>query len=260
MMRVRQAAARWWRVTGLVMALIWRTRPGLLMAAFLALAVAARLLAGSAHLTLRQAGVDSSFLLQLFWCWRVLRGGRISRVLLILSVGSSYAVAVTHLAWWWDPQAIGLLAVSAAQLALLLSPAAYLRTRPDAAAVPVTADVQATAVIHFRLRLWMLTTAALAGLILALALLDPVRTVSLPGCSPESAPARCFASGHGYPLLVQSSEGSRAWDWVAFVKDSAQWALISLSVMYLLWLYSQSRVGPSKPTPAVAVPMTAGGQ
>jgi hypothetical protein len=227
------------------------------MFAFVILAVAARLVAGSAHLSLRQAGLNTSFLLALFWCWRVASGGRISRILLILSVGSSYAAAVTHLAAWWDLQAVGLLAISAAQLALLLSPAAYLRTRPDAEVMPVTADVPATAVIHFRLRLWMLGAAALAGPILALVLLKPARFLDLPGCGrgPAPSPARCSGFGHGYPLLVQTSVGPQNWDWAAFAKDSVQWALVGLSVMYLVWLYSQSRVGPAKAAPATAVPV-----
>jgi len=65
-----------------------------------------------------------------FFAWRVTRGGRISRTLLILAAAGGALASVITLASQPRLAELGLLADQAAQLAVLLSPAVYLRTRP----------------------------------------------------------------------------------------------------------------------------------
>jgi hypothetical protein len=75
--------------------------------------------------------------LSAFFAWRVTRGGRVSRLLLILANGSALIALVMTLAADFRPQAagaklaeLGMVAALAAQVALLMSPAVYRRTRP----------------------------------------------------------------------------------------------------------------------------------
>jgi hypothetical protein len=67
-----------------------------------------------------------------FFAWRVTRGGRISRMLLILTNGDGFITLVVALAKSFELAELGMLALVAAQLALLLSPAVYRRTRAGA--------------------------------------------------------------------------------------------------------------------------------
>jgi hypothetical protein len=75
--------------------------------------------------------------LSAFFAWRVTRGGRVSRMLLILANGSGLIAVVITLTADFRPQAAGtklaelaMAAALAAQVALLMSPAVYRRTRP----------------------------------------------------------------------------------------------------------------------------------
>jgi hypothetical protein len=70
--------------------------------------------------------------LSAFFAWRVTRGGRISRMLLILEAEGGLVSGVMGLAIHFRLTQLGVLAATAAQLALLLSPAVYRRTRPGA--------------------------------------------------------------------------------------------------------------------------------
>jgi hypothetical protein len=65
-----------------------------------------------------------------FFAWRVTRGGRISRMLLILVGEVGVISLVIALAIQFRLAELGMLALLAAQVALLLSPAVYRRTRP----------------------------------------------------------------------------------------------------------------------------------
>jgi hypothetical protein len=72
-----------------------------------------------------------------FFAWRVTHGGRISRMLLILANGSTLLELVITVTADFRPQAagsklaeFGMIAALAAQIALLMSPAVYRRTRP----------------------------------------------------------------------------------------------------------------------------------
>jgi hypothetical protein len=70
-----------------------------------------------------------SFLVVVFCVRRVSRGGRISRMILIIASGLSYVSAVLAVARSWDLPIAALAIVCAAQIALLVSPAVYGRTR-----------------------------------------------------------------------------------------------------------------------------------
>ena len=65
-----------------------------------------------------------------FLAWRVTCGGRVSRTLLILAAETGLISLVIALAVHFRLAELGMLALFAAQLALLLSPAVYRRTRP----------------------------------------------------------------------------------------------------------------------------------
>jgi hypothetical protein len=65
-----------------------------------------------------------------FFAWRVTRGGRVSRVLLIVGAVLCCLVAVSMVALRFTPAALGVLAAGWVQVAVLLSPAVYQRTRP----------------------------------------------------------------------------------------------------------------------------------
>jgi hypothetical protein len=64
-----------------------------------------------------------------FCVWRVSRGGRISRMILIIASGLSYVSAVLAVARSWGLLIVALIIIYAAQIALLVSPAVYGRTR-----------------------------------------------------------------------------------------------------------------------------------
>ncbi|MCW2935556.1 MAG: hypothetical protein JWM19_6518 [Actinomycetia bacterium] len=70
------------------------------------------------------------WVLSAFFTWRVTRGGRCSRMLLIFATGAGFIAAVIMMAITFSPAELGALAASGAQIALLLSPAVYARTRP----------------------------------------------------------------------------------------------------------------------------------
>jgi hypothetical protein len=65
-----------------------------------------------------------------FFAWRVTRGGRVSRVLLIVGAVLSCLAAVSMVALRFTPTALGVLTAGGVQVAVLLSPAVYQRTRP----------------------------------------------------------------------------------------------------------------------------------
>ena len=70
------------------------------------------------------------WVLSAFFTWRVTRGGRCSRMLLIVATGAGLIAAIIMMAITFSPAELGDLAASGAQIALLLSPAVYARTRP----------------------------------------------------------------------------------------------------------------------------------
>lgn len=66
-----------------------------------------------------------------FFAWRVTDGGRISRMLLIVLSWAGFIFAIVSARTGLSVAEFGTLVASVVQIALLLSPAVYERTRPD---------------------------------------------------------------------------------------------------------------------------------
>ena len=239
----------------------WREQPGPLLAAFLVLYA---LSAPTAFTLTSDLGGKPAVLISIPWLilvpfltWRVWRGGRISRVLLIVNGVLGYAWIALHLARLWRPLDAWLLASLAAQVALLVSPAVYQRTRPGTHFRSATVTALAS-----KPRGWMLPWSLLAGLVITLIFLAQMGWTAVPGCGPATAslahlPGRCIGLAQGYPLrFLFGHQGVPEIDKVALIKDWAQWSLVSGSVLYafhVLRLGRQDRPdsapGPHSPSP-----------
>jgi hypothetical protein len=169
-----------------------------------------------------------SVLITAFLARRVSRGGWFARRILIVASFASGAVAAFDVARRWDLTVLALVIIGAAQVALLVSPPVYGRTRRTP--IPVRAPGWAR-LVH-RPPAWLLPWGLLAGV------LGSMDWVAVPGCRPAASDA-CSALAEGYPLrwltAVQTnvpliSKG-------ALFKDCAQWALVSTSVLYMAWLW-----------------------
>jgi hypothetical protein len=171
----------------------------------------------------------SLFLVTAFLIWRVSRGGRISRALLIIGSCTSLAVSALAVARLWDVSVVALAAISAAQIALLVSPPVYGRTRPAPIAVRVPGWTQFVR----RPPAWLLVCGLLAGVVATLASLGSMDFVALPGCRPAASGA-CSALVEGYPLRWLTARQNMPLIFKgALLKDCAQWTLVSMSVLYL---------------------------
>ncbi len=255
------SAAKW--KSGLLCA--WREQPGPLLVAFLVLYA----LSGPIAFTLTYhpgLGGRPAVLISIPWLilvpfltWRVWRGGRISRVLLILNAVLGYAGIALHFARLWRPLELWLLSDFAAQVALLVSPAVYQRTRPGTHFRAAT-----VAPLAGKLRWWMLPWGLLAGLVITLLLLGQMGWAAIPGCGPAGAslahlPGRCIGLAQGYPLRFLSGyQGVPEIGKLALIKDWAQWSLVSGSVLYavqVLRLGRQDRPEPAPPGPQSPPPV-----
>jgi hypothetical protein len=174
-----------------------------------------------------------SFLITAFLAWRVSRGGRVSRMILIIGNGASCAVAVLAVARLWDLTVMVLIIISAAQVALLVSPPVYGRTRRPA---PTPVRARGWAQLVRRPPAWLLPWGLLAGVLLALAGLGSRDGVAIAACRPAASDA-CRALAEGYPLRwLTAYQNEPVISKGALLKDCAQWALASTSVLYLAWL------------------------
>lgn len=174
-----------------------------------------------------------SFLITAFLTWRVSRGSRISRMILIIVSGVSYAVAALAVAQLWDLAIMALAIVCAAQIALLVSPPVYERTRPT----PILVRAQGWSQMVRRPPVWLLPWGLLAGALLTLACLGHMDFIAISGCRP-AASAACGALAEGYPLRwLTAYQNEPVISKGALLKDCAQWALASTSVLYLAWLW-----------------------
>jgi hypothetical protein len=288
MRSVRRAAAAaqriavaFWRATAFLADRIWYNHPGFLMIAYIALIAVGRLAAHSAGRTSKEAGLAVAAWLALIWSWRVARGGHLSRNLLLLTTWYAIAASVFHLATWWDVQDAAVLVISTAQLALLLSPAAYLATREGMAVdyraarrwlVPVAGGWRqdpwaepARTALTLRLRppWWVLPAALGTGLAVALACLLGTHILLLPHCVPRHLPpaavppARCYVHGYGFPLPVLLHAPIPGWHpLVAFAKNVVQWTVASLAVLQgvRLWWNRRPTYLPAAPPLTSAVP------
>lgn len=253
MLPIRPIPGRAWRAARDYAIGSWHDNPAALMVAYVLLAVAAEALARSANLELKPGGYGP-ILLMAFACWRVTRGGWFSRGFLIYVTVESLLQTVSHLAQWWDIQAPVLLAISLAGLALLLSPAVYVRTHPDA--------MPGSSSLRLRPGPLMLLSAPFAGISVAGLLLAVTRRWPLPGngclTGPvEMLPRRCAGWGRGFPVpVVTNDHGHHAVSVLAFARDCTQWTVAVFVASYLLWLAFQRRrrIAPGHPAdPGLAV-------
>lgn len=219
----------------------WR-RPGVgeILLVFMLLAVIGFIWSWLSHSGSPQNPL-SSILITAFLAWRVSRGGRISRMILIIVSGASYAVAALAVARLWDRGIMALVIICAAQIALLVSPPVYGRTRPT----PIPVRARGWAQLVRRPPGWLLSWGLLAGVLLTLAYLGSMDFIAIPGCRPAASDA-CSALAEGYPLRwLTAYQNEPVLLKGALLKDCAQWALASTSVLYLAWLWLTAPAGLS---------------
>lgn len=183
-----------------------------------------------------------SFLLTAFLTWRVSRGGRVSRAILLMISGASYAAAALAVARRWDVAVVALVLISAAQLALLASPSVYGRTRP----APLLVRAPGWAQLVRRPPGWLLPWGLLAGALVTLAYLGNMSPIAIPGCRAAASEA-CSALAEGYPLhWLTAAQNAPLIFKEALLRDWAQWVLISMSVLYLGWVWLRPRADSSE--------------
>jgi hypothetical protein len=214
----------------------WRSRVAQLLALYLILGVVAVMCAAVAHLARAQSTEASWLPVAAFLTWRVSRGGRVARVILTTVSGLSFVAAMHISSSLWSPWVLVLLAIFATQIAVLVSPAVYQRTRPK-----TQPDPGAVASMLFRLPPWMLLSALLAGLVVTLLFLGSMGIAAIPGCGPAGMvaqlPSACFGLARGYPMrFLTAYQGTPVISQSALVMDWVQWSLVSFSTLYLLRL------------------------
>lgn len=183
-----------------------------------------------------------SFLIDAFLAWRVSRGGRVSRMILIIGSGASYAVTALAVARLWDLAIIALVIIWAAQVALLFSPPLYGRTRPT----PIQVRAQSwSQLLPPRPPAWLLPWGLLAGVLVTLACLGSMDFTTIAGCRPAASDS-CSALAAGYPLRwLTAIQGAPVISKEALLRDSVQWALGCTSLLYVAWLWLMPSAGLS---------------
>jgi hypothetical protein len=175
-----------------------------------------------------------SFLCTAFLAWRVSRGGRISRMILIIGSGAAFATAAFAVARLWDVGAVALVIISAVLIALLVSPPVYGHTR----STPIQVRAQSwSQLLPLRPPAWLLPWGLLAGVLVTLACLGSMDFTTIAGCRPAASDA-CSALAEGYPLRwLTAVQGTPEISKEALLRDSVQWALGCTSLLYLAWLW-----------------------
>lgn len=240
------------------MARIWRNSPGQLLAVYLILGVVALAVAAASHPSLPVRDQPFWFPVLVFLAWRVSCGGRTSRLILILLSMYSFVGAAFTVTPEWSLRVLALLAIYGTQVALLVSPAIYQRTRRYA-----TADRLASVSIRWTPPLWLPLSALLTGLVATVLSLGNEDWAAIPGCGPVGAtiahlPARCFGLAQGSPVrFLTAYQGTPLISKAGLAEDWAQWAIVSFAVFYiLLLLHRRPAVPPGQPVmaedPAVA--------
>ena len=225
------------------MARIWRSKAGILLLACFLLGVVAQGCIAIAHPAPRPAQQAAWLPFAAFLTWRVSRGGRVSRIILILVMIGFFVAAIRVGPSGWNLSVLGLLAIYAAQLGLLLSPAVYQRTRPG----PLPGQAADRFAAQATPPLWMMLTALLVGVVVTLLFLGSMDYAALPGCGQAGAttaqlPNSCFGLQQGFPLrFLAAYQGIPQINKAALIKDWAQWSLVSFSVLYLLRLQIRHR-------------------
>jgi hypothetical protein len=254
----------------------WYSRPGLLMIGFVVLSAAATGIAETASWSGQWSPVllPAVVVLALLTStgWRICR---ICRMLLLVLSWSGVIGAVLHIAPWWDVQAFAVLAIEAVMIALLLSPAVYLRTRiPDR--IFGKPDGVPLRLLGKRWRLAVFA-APVFGLALTLAWLGhptPLHGTFGHGGGLAGAYDPQGPFGRGFPLpvdhgLIETADrGTGAWhlhgalitNWASFGRDYVQWTFASLVLLAVLWLWWQRRPSlPAAPTQVTGSQISATG-
>jgi len=168
------------------------------MAAYVCLIVAAAVVGQSAYFAGKTPGPDLIPAVA-FLCWRVSRGGRVSRGILIWVSTGMLLDAAGLGGQWWHLQPAAVSALGLAGLLLLLSPAVYVRTHPG--------TVAASSAMRLIPSRWLILGAlpagpAVAGLTLAIT----HRWFLLRnGCADgpvQGMPQHCVGVGRGFPEAV----------------------------------------------------------
>jgi hypothetical protein len=233
----------------------WRDprRAGLLMWAYFLISVAV-----GSGISIRAGtgpsgptGHLSGAIVSAFFAWRVTQGGRVSRTLLIVVTEIAFLATASQIASRFGWLVFGTLAAYAVQIALLLSPAVYLRTRePDWVPPAVWA--------RLRPPLTLLLLGILVGLVVTLIGLGHLgdSPLSVPPCDIGGPPqVVCGTLAEGAPLRwLTVYHGAPAVSWAAMAKDWTEYAVISASVLYGFWLATRARNEPAgSRVPAAAV-------
>ncbi len=192
-----------------------------------------------------------------FFAWRVTRGGRISRMLLVISAEIGFLTTAFEIASRFGPVVFGVLIANAVQIALLLSPAVYQRTRPP----DWTGPVGWTRVWPPPALLLLGTLAGLVATLLGLAHID----FPAPGCylgDAGRASMACLTVVDGWPLpWLGGYRSALVVDWAAMAKNLVQCTVIGASVLYCFWLGPRTREEPIRgraPAAAILGSMLAG--
>lgn len=167
------------------------------------------------------AGHWYDWIFSAFFAWRVARGGRISRMLLIIGAGAGYLSATSRIAQQFTPELFGHLAIYGAQIALLVSPGVYLRTRPVGRVEPLP-----------RTRVRPPMALLLLGILI--------------GLGATLLRLHWLIGAQAAPII----------NWAALARDFVEFAVISASVMYGYWLFTWAR---GKPMIGERYPAAAGG-
>ncbi|MBO0817429.1 MAG: hypothetical protein J2P30_20060 [Actinobacteria bacterium] len=231
---------------------IWRGTSGQLLALYVILGLAAAGFCALAQVPLPENAQPLVFPVAAFLAWRVSRGGRVSRVILLIVTALSFGGAAFMQARSWSPLVFGLLAIYGAQFLLLVSPAVYQRTRPGA--VPGQAPAGQR---RWRPPLWLPLSALLVGLVVTLLYLGNMGFQAVPGCGPAGAtmaelPARCITLAEGYPVrFLTAYQSIPEIGTTSLTVDWGQWSLVSFTVLYLAW-FLEVRPVPPRPQPVVS--------
>jgi hypothetical protein len=184
------------------------------------------------------------------FAWRVTRGGRASRILLIVSTALAFLATAFEIAPRFGLAVFAVLAACAMQLALLLSPAVYQRTRPRGEAGPA-------GWARVRPPLALLLLGILAGLAVTLVGLSHLGPP--PGCEDGAAGRAptilCPTVADGFPLRwLAADHRALVVTWSAMLKDLIEYTVISTAALYGGWLGPRTRERPAPSrVPAAAI-------
>jgi hypothetical protein len=185
----------------------------------------------------RVAGHGVDLLILAFLVWRVSRGGRISRGLLIFECLLGYLHVVLSVARVWNVFAVAALAAWLVCLAILVSPAVRMRALArDSATAGLSAGTA-----YLWPPAWILPWGLVAGIVVTLLYLGNMDWAPLSGCAAAGTPvsglpAHCFGLQEGYPLrFLIGNQGVPQILKASLLRDWAQWSLLCCSVLYLGW-------------------------